>query len=73
MQPLVLQKGAYSASLDGMTLGVDLIVEIKCPVQGQDSSLWKDVADNHVSVHYGVQVPHQLMISGAAQAKLWVC
>ena len=40
MQPLVLQDGAYSASLDGMTLEGDLIVEIKCPVRGQDSALW---------------------------------
>ena len=31
MQPLVLQDGAYSASLDGMTLAGDLIVEIKVP------------------------------------------
>ncbi len=41
MQPLVLQDGLYSASLDGMTLEGDLIVEIKCPFKGQDSELWK--------------------------------
>ena len=35
MQPLVLQDGLYSASLDGMTLDGDLIVEIKVPVQGR--------------------------------------
>jgi putative phage-type endonuclease len=34
MQPLVLQDGRFSASLDGMTLAGDLIVEIKVPVQG---------------------------------------
>ena len=34
MQPLVLQDGLYSASLDGMTLEGDLIVEIKCPYKG---------------------------------------
>jgi putative phage-type endonuclease len=34
MQPLVLQDGLYSASLDGMTLEGDLIVEIKVPYRG---------------------------------------
>ena len=72
MQPLVLQDSVYSASLDGMTLDGDLIVEIKCPFRGQDSALWKDVADGTVPGHYGVQVQHQLMVSGAAMAHLWV-
>ena len=71
MQPLVMQDGAYSASLDGMTLEGDLIVEIKCPVRGQGSALWKDVADGTVPGHYGVQIQHQLMVSGAHLAHLW--
>jgi hypothetical protein len=29
MQPLVLQDGPYSASLDGITLSGDLILEVK--------------------------------------------
>jgi putative phage-type endonuclease len=37
MQPLVLQDGRFSASLDGMTLAGDLIVEIKVPYKGQGS------------------------------------
>jgi putative phage-type endonuclease len=72
MQPLVLQDGAYSASLDGMTLDGDLIVEIKCPVRGQDSALWKEVQAGWVPDHYAAQVQHQLMVSGAALAHLWV-
>lgn len=72
MQPLVLQDGAYSASLDGMTLEGDLIVEIKCPVRGQDSALWKEVQAGWVPDHYAAQVQHQLMVSGAALAHLWV-
>ena len=72
MQPLVIQDGAYSASMDGVTLEGDLIVEIKCPVRGQSSALWKDVADGNVPGHYGVQIQHQLMVSGAALAHLWV-
>lgn len=72
MQPLVMQDGAYSASLDGMTLGGDLIVEIKCPVRGQDSALWKEVQAGWVPDHYAAQIQHQLMVSGAASAHLWV-
>ena len=72
MQPLVLQEGDYSASLDGMTLAGDLIVEIKCPVRGRDSTLWQAVEGGEVPPHYAAQVQHQLMVSGAAQAHLWV-
>lgn len=72
MQPLVLQDGLYSASLDGMTLEGDLIVEIKCPYKGQASSLWQAVEAGEVPGHYLMQIQHQLMVSGAASAHLWV-
>lgn len=72
MQPLVLQDGAYGASLDGMTLGGELIVEIKCPMRGQDSTLWRSVASAEVPSHYMAQIQHQLMVSKAALAHLWV-
>jgi putative phage-type endonuclease len=35
MQPLIVVDGEYSASLDGMTLGGERIVEIKCPVRAR--------------------------------------
>jgi predicted phage-related endonuclease len=72
MQPLVLQDGAYSASLDGMNLEGDLIVEIKVPFKGRDSALWKEAAAGHVPGHYWLQVQHQLMVAGAALADFWV-
>ena len=72
MQPLVLEAGAYSASLDGMTLEGDLIVEIKCPLRGTRSALWQYVCQGQVPEHYTVQVQHQMMVSGAATAHLWV-
>ncbi len=72
MQPLVLQDGLYSASLDGMTLEGDLIVEIKCPFKGQDSELWQQVKAGHVPDHYAAQIQHQLMVSGAQLAHLYV-
>ena len=72
MQPLVLVEGSYSASLDGLTFDGQLIVEIKCPVKGKDSSLWQSVAQGDVPEHYGWQIEHQLMVSGAALAHLYV-
>ncbi len=72
MQPLVLQDGLYSASLDGMTLAGDLIVEIKCPYKGQKSALWQAVEAGEVPAYYLAQIQHQLMVAGAAQAHLWV-
>lgn len=72
MQPLVLQDGAYSASLDGITFDQDLILEIKCPVRGTRSDLWQDVSAGAVPEHYCLQVQHQLMVSGAQLAHLWI-
>ena len=72
MQPLVLQDGRYSASLDGMTLEGDLILEIKCPYKGQGSKLWQEVQAGYVPDHYAAQVQHQLMVSGAKLAHLYV-
>jgi len=72
MQPLVLTEGDYSASLDGITLEGDLIVEIKCPYKGKASTLWQAVSVGEVPEHYRIQVQHQLMVSGAASAHLWV-
>jgi putative phage-type endonuclease len=72
MEPLVLADGEYSASLDGITLDGGLILEIKCPFQGRDSELWKMAAAGALPEHYGWQVEHQLMVSGAALAHVYV-
>lgn len=72
MQPLVLQDGPYSASLDGIDLGGQLIVEIKCPYKGQASTLWNGALVAQVPDHYLLQIQHQLMVSGATLAHLWV-
>lgn len=72
MEPLVLQEGEFSASLDGITLDGELILEIKCPFKGRKSELWKSLADGQIPVHYGWQIEHQLMVSRAAGAHLWV-
>ncbi len=72
MQPLVIVDGEYSASLDGITLACDTIVEIKCPYRGQTSELWQTVHTGSVPAHYMLQVQHQLMVSKAKHAYLWV-
>lgn len=72
MQPLVLVEGEYSASLDGLTLGGDLLLEIKCPYKGRASRLWQSVETGDVPEHYHWQVQHQLMVSGADMAHLYV-
>jgi putative phage-type endonuclease len=72
LEPLVLQEGEYSASLDGITLDGSLILEVKCPFKGRTSELWKSVAAGVIPEHYGWQLEHQLMVAGAALAHLWV-
>ena len=72
MQPQVVVDGLYSASLDGITLNGDTILEVKCPFKGQVSELWQTVKAGAVPEHYMLQVQHQLMVSGATQAHLWV-
>ncbi len=55
-----------------MTLAGDLIVEIKVPYRRQGSSLWQSVEGGEVPGYYLAQIQHQLMVSGAGQAHLWV-
>ena len=72
MQPLVLVEGEYSASLDGLTLAGDRLVEIKCPMKGRDSTLWKTVEAGRLPEHYQWQVQHQLMVTKAEIADVYV-
>jgi putative phage-type endonuclease len=72
MQPLVVIDGEYSASLDGMTLGGDRLLEVKCPFKGRDSTLWKTVEAGRLPEHYQWQVEHQLMVTSAAVADVFV-
>lgn len=72
MQPLVVVDGEYSASLDGWTLAGDRILEVKCPLKGRDSTLWKTVEAGRLPEHYQCQVEHQLMVTNAARADVFV-
>lgn len=72
MQALVMRDGPYSASLDGVTLDGDVVLEVKCPYRGRESKLWRAADRGEVPAHYGWQIQHQLMVSGARVAHLWV-
>ncbi len=72
MQPKVMVDGDYSASLDGITLDGQVLLEVKCPFKGQASELWQVASSGTVPEHYLAQVQHQLMVSKAKLAHLWV-
>lgn len=57
------------ASLDGITLDGDRIIELKCPAKGRESDLWAHV-NKHLKPpeHYWWQVQQQLLCSGADHA-----
>src|SRR5688572_32414800 len=52
MEPLVMVDGEYSASLDGITLSGEVLVEIKTPMQGRNSQTWQMVVANEVPEPY---------------------
>lgn len=60
MEPVVMSRGNYSASLDGMLLDNSLILEVKCPLSGQTSDTWRAAEGGLVEEHYMLQVQHQL-------------
>jgi putative phage-type endonuclease len=72
MEPAVVVDGDYSASLDGVTIDGDQILEIKVPLQGRDGETWKAAEAGKVPGHYVPQVQHQLMVSGASLADFFV-
>ena len=71
MEPLVLVEGEYSASLDGITLDGELILEIKSP-KSKDSKLLAEAKAGRVPVHVYWQIQTQLLVSGARLAHLYV-
>lgn len=72
MEPAVMIDGDYSASLDGISLSGQLLLEIKCPMKGQRGETWAAALKGTVEPHYAVQIQHQLMVTGAAKAHLYV-
>jgi hypothetical protein len=48
------------------------LIKVKCPLSGRDSTLWKTVEAGRLPEHYQVQVQHQLMVTKAAVADVFV-
>jgi len=65
-QPGVFHDGDYGASVDGITMEGDQLLEIKTPAKGQQSDRWQEVAEGAISEYDYAQVQHQMMVTGAA-------
>jgi len=48
------------------------LVEIKCPFKGRESTLWKSVQDRRLPEHNQWQVQHQLMVTKADIADVYI-
>lgn len=72
MQPQVLVKEAYSASLDGLDINGEIDLEIKCPYKGRDSLTWQMVEDGKIPPYIFWQLMQQLYVSDAKMAHLFV-
>lgn len=72
LRPAVFVDGDYGASLDGIDLFNELVVEIKCPMKGKASELWKQAENGEIPTHYALQMQHQMMVTGIETAHLWV-
>lgn len=72
LAPAVYRRGRYSASLDAITPDFRLNVEIKCPVRGSQSDLWRKVSRGKLPNHYKMQLAHQWHVCGSAQNLLMV-
>lgn len=65
-QPGVFHDGDYGASVDGITMEGDQLLEIKTPAKGKESDRWQEVAEGAISDYDYAQVQHQMMVTGAA-------
>ena len=73
MRPAVFLDGEYGASLDGINIVVDFILEIKTPYKdARKSDRWKAAEDGITTRADYAQIQHQLMVTGARRAHLWV-
>lgn len=72
MRPCFFTDGTYAASLDGINIDQTMLLEIKCPWNGKESERWAAAAQGLVLDHDNIQIQHQLMVSPATKAHLWV-
>lgn len=73
MRPAVMVDGDYGASLDGINIGGDTILEVKSPfVSPRFSDRWVMATRGEATEGDYAQIQHQMMVSGAEIAHLWI-
>ena len=72
LQPAVLSCDEYLASLDGFDEDENVIVEIKCPMQGWKSMAGRAAEEGLLLPQHFWQIQHQLMVSQGRKAYLWI-
>jgi len=61
------------ASLDGWREEDNSVLEIKCPLKGIDSELWKElVATDRIPEQYWLQCQQQMLVMGSDKLYFWV-
>jgi len=66
-QPACFEWEGFGASVDGISMDGEQLLEIKSPVKGRESDRWKTVASGDIDRHDYMQVQHQLMVTGARE------
>lgn len=64
-EPGCFEWDVYGASVDGISMDGERLLEIKSPVKGRHSDRWATVADGGINYYDYIQVQHQLMVTGA--------
>lgn len=66
------QQQSILASLDGADLTFDAHAEIKIPLKGKDSDLWKQVLLGRIPRYYMLQMQAGMQVTGAKKCYFWV-
>jgi putative phage-type endonuclease len=72
MRPAFLASVGYGCSLDGISGCGGEILEIKTPYRGRAHERWALAAEGRATEYDAAQIQHQLMVSRARVAYLWV-
>ena len=64
-QPAVYELDGYGASVDGITMDGETLLEIKSPYKGKQSERWDIVSEGGIHDYDYVQCQHQMMVTGA--------
>lgn len=64
-EPAVYELDGYGASVDGINMDGDTILEIKSPVKGRQSERFEATLEGAINDYDYIQCQHQLMVTGA--------